>query len=226
MGGIGSGRRWYDGAHETIDAYRTIDARRWQREGLFQPGISFRWQWISRGEVEASIHVASEHGRMVLDYRHRVGGEDWRPLSYPVYLDWTACHLGGKRPWFLCPAKGCGRRVAILYCRGIFACRQCHRLAYPSQRERCADRAIRKADRIRDRLGWLPGVIHGHDRKPKGMHWKKYRHMVRKHDGMVVKALGAMDQRMIALQDEVQGLCARLSIDLHQPGAPPSGRIW
>ena len=34
---------------------------------------------------------------------------------YPVFLDTTLCHIGGERHWFLCPARGCGRRVAILY---------------------------------------------------------------------------------------------------------------
>lgn len=59
----------------------------------------------------------------------------------PVYLDWTACHLGGQRPWFLCPTRGCGRRIANLYGGAIFACRHCYRLAYPSQRETPDDRA-------------------------------------------------------------------------------------
>ena len=36
---------------------------------------------------------------------------------------------------FICPAAGCGRRVAILYRGGIFACRHCYRLAYASSRE-------------------------------------------------------------------------------------------
>ena len=37
MGGIGSGRRWYPGAKDTIDDYRSIDVRRWKREGLLVP---------------------------------------------------------------------------------------------------------------------------------------------------------------------------------------------
>ena len=63
---------------------------------------------------------------MTLIYRSRSGNEDWEDQNYPVWLDWTPCHFGGERPWFRCPAMGCGRRVAILYGGRIFACRHCY----------------------------------------------------------------------------------------------------
>lgn len=121
----------------------------------------------------ASISVRTEPGRVILTYRHRRGGENWKGESYPVYLDWTVCNLGGQRPWFLCPAQGCGRRVSILYLGGsIFACRHCYQLAYPSQREVAYDRAAKRADKIRERLGWEQGILNPKGwRKPKGMHW-------------------------------------------------------
>jgi hypothetical protein len=50
-------------------------------------------------------------------------------------IERTPCNLGGSRHWFICPVVGCGRRVAILYGGGIFACRQCHRFAYASSRD-------------------------------------------------------------------------------------------
>jgi hypothetical protein len=53
-----------------------------------------------------------------------------------VPLSWTACNLGGQRPWFFCPGAGCGRRVVILYAPGCyFLCRPCYDLSYESQRE-------------------------------------------------------------------------------------------
>ena len=76
--------------------------------------------------------------------------------------------------WWRCPAVGCGRRVAVLHGGRIFACRQCHRLAYRSQRETDDDRATRRANTIRRRLDWEPGVLNGNGGKPKGMHWKTY----------------------------------------------------
>ena len=189
MGGMGSGRRWHFGASETTDDYRSIDVRRWRRDGLLKPGQCFGWQWSIHGEVVASIRVRAEQDRVILTYRHRSGGSDWKDESYPVYLDWTACHLGGQRPWFRCPARGCGRRVAILYGGAIFACRHCYQLAYPSQREADDDRATRRADRIRERLGWEPGILNGDGPKPKGMHWSTFERLTREHHILVQKSL-------------------------------------
>ena len=195
MGGVGIGRRWHFGASDTTDDYRSIDVRRWRRDGLLSPHQSFGWQWSRHGEVVASIQVRTEPDRVILTYRHRSGGSDWQDESYPVCLDWTTCHLGGQRPWFLCPARGCGRRVAILYGGAIFACRHCYRLAYPSQRETDGDRAARRADRIRERLGWEPGILNGNGLKPKGMHWRTFERLTAEHDAYVEKSLAGMAQQ-------------------------------
>jgi hypothetical protein len=73
----------------------------------------------------------------------------------------------------------------VIYGGGIFACRKCHQLAYPSQSENFADRAVRRADRLRARLGWPGGVLEGADwGKPKGMHWRTYERLCDEHDGL------------------------------------------
>ena len=196
MGGRGSGRHWHFGAKDTTSDYRSIDVRRWQRDGLLTPNNSFSWQWSREGEVFASIRVRTEPGRVILTYRHRSGGEEWKDESYPVRLDWTACNLGGQRPWFLCPARGCGRRVAILYGGGIFACRHCYQLAYLSQREPADGRATRRADWIREKLGWEPGILNGNGWKPKGMHWSTFRRLTAQHDAYVARSLAGMAARL------------------------------
>lgn len=104
----------------------------------------------------------------------------------------TACNLGGSRPWFLCPAACCGRRVAILYAGGIFACRHCHQLAFASAREDAGDRAARKADRLRERLGWEPGILNGRGSKPKGMRWRTFYRLSGEQDRLVNQSLRAM----------------------------------
>lgn len=195
MGGMGSGRRRHFSANDTTDDYRSIDVRRWRRDGLLDPHRSFGWQWSRHGEVVASIQMRTEPDRVLLTYRHRSRGSDWQDESYPVYLDWTACHLDGQRPWFLCPARGCGRRAAILYGGAIFACRHCYRLAYPSQRETDDDRAARRADRIRERLGWEPGILNGNGLKPKGMHWRTFERLTVEHDAFVQESLAGMARR-------------------------------
>jgi len=195
MGGMGSGRRWHYGANNTTDDYRAIDVRRWQREGLLTSGRVFVRQWTLNGEVTASIQVRVETDRLWLIYRHRSGGGEWKDENYPVRLDWTACNLGGQRPWFRCPARGCNRRVAILYGGGIFACRHCYRLAYPSQREASDDRALRRADRIRARLGWVPGIVNGGGFKPKGMHWCTFMRLFAEYNTSVDQSLAGMALR-------------------------------
>ncbi|MDF1817394.1 MAG: hypothetical protein P1U54_02020 [Immundisolibacteraceae bacterium] len=197
MGGMGSGRHWHYGAKDTTSDYRALDVRRWKRDGFLNANQSFGWQWSRDGEVFASIRVRTETGRVVLTYRHRNRGkEEWQDESYPVYLDWTPCHLGGERPWFRCPARGCGRRVAILYGGGIFACRHCYQLAYPSQRKTYDDRAARRADRIRERLGWEQGILNPKGwEKPKGMHWRTFERLNKEHDRFVAISLAGMAAR-------------------------------
>ena len=73
--------------------------------------------------------------------------------------DWTPCNYGGARCWFLCPAAGCGRRVAILYGREILACRHCYKLAYRSQRQSASERSMRRAQVIRMKLGGSSGMV-------------------------------------------------------------------
>ncbi len=87
MGGIGSGRRWHFDAKETTSDYRSIDVRRWQRDGLLNLHQSFGWQWTRDDEVYASIRVRTEPDRVILTYRHRSNGDDWKDESYPVNLD-------------------------------------------------------------------------------------------------------------------------------------------
>jgi hypothetical protein len=58
----------------------------------------------------------------------------------------------------------------------------CHGLAYASQRESARDRAVRKANSIRQRLGWLPGVLNGIGDKPKGMHWSTFERLIADHN--------------------------------------------
>jgi len=113
-----------------------------------------------------------------------------------VNLDWTNCKFGGRRPWFLCPATGCGKRVAILYDGVIFACRHCHQLAYASQRETGYDRMARRADRIRTKLGWEPGILNGKGLRPKGMHWKTFERLSAQHDALVQVSLAGISAKL------------------------------
>lgn len=194
MGGIGSGRRDGGGKSTTSDM-RPLDIRRLQRDGLLITGRAFGWHWTVNGEEVASIQMRTEVDRVILNYRSRSNGGEWQPVEYPVRLGWTACTLGGRRAWFLCPAQGCGRRVAILFGGSIFACRHCHKLAYECQREPDDDRALRRADTIRRRLGWRAGIANPTGSKPKGMHWRTFYQQMAEYHAFVHVSLAGTARR-------------------------------
>lgn len=200
MGGWGSGR-WHTGKGLTGECH-SLDVRQLQRDGLLTPGRAFGLNWTRNGETLASIQVWTAADRLTLSYRWRSGGADWRPVEYPVRLARTPCTYGGARPWFLCPAVGCGRRAALLYLggSGIFACRRCYQLAYACQRQGADDRAIRRADKLRARLSWEPGILRGHGGKPKGMHWRTFDRLNAQHDAFVEVSLALMAARLRLLE--------------------------
>jgi hypothetical protein len=135
-----------------------------------------------RGEREvSSIGLVAEHGRVVLKYRRRRGGlgDEWEDVEQPVYLTWTPCNLGGKRPWFVCPGvvsgRYCDRRVAILYSAGrYFLCRHCYDLTYRSKQASDRLGPLHKARRIRQRLGGSANLMEPFPERPKGMHRSTY----------------------------------------------------
>jgi len=163
----------------TTDEYRSIDIRRWQRDGLLAPPSYFQWSWTRNGERVASIGVRLQAESVTLIYTHSRPDSEPRAMEYAVTLERTPCNYGGERVWFRCPARGCGRRVAILYSAGYFVCRHCLQLAYESQREQPHYRALHRAQAIHEKLGGTR-IIDDPVFKPKGMHWRAYdRHMAR-----------------------------------------------
>ena len=196
MGGCGSGRHWHLGAKETVDDYRELDVRHLQKSRLLTAGEAYTLSWTRGGEKSGSIRIHVYDDRIIVSYRHQALGSDWESLEYPIHLSWTACHFGGQRPWFKCPAKGCDRRVAKLYGGRIFACRHCFDLAYQSQRECYGDRMTRHADKIRERLGWMPGILNPKGTKPKGMHWSTFERLESEHDYYVKKSCAAIEEKL------------------------------
>jgi hypothetical protein len=97
----------------------------------------------------------------------------------------TQCSIDSSRPWFICPAAGCGQRLAILCDGNIFACRHFQQLAYVSSREDARGRATRRAERIRACLGWEPGILNGDGSKLKWVRWPTFEQLAAKHDELV-----------------------------------------
>lgn len=181
MGGFGSGRAYRRGKNTTTDL-RPLDIRMLKRKKLLIQGSKFSWYWSRNRQNEASITISVEVNRIILNYRCIGNTGEGEQKNYPVYLDWTKCNAGGQRVWFKCPASECGKRVAVLYGGTIFACRNCHKLVYACQSETYDQRAMRRADKIRLRLGWVTGIANPTGDKPKGMHWRTYELLLAKHD--------------------------------------------
>jgi len=176
------------GGRTTCESCKSIDVRRWHREGRLRAGQCFSCSWTRGGSPSGSISVQTEADAVLLAFRHRSWGDtEWQSVEQRVPITWTACHLGGRRPWFRCTVytggRPCGRRVALLYvASGLFACRRCYGLAYASQQESLWCRGLGKAQKIRIRLGGSANMVEAFPDRPKGMHGRTYQRLRRTHD--------------------------------------------
>ncbi len=210
MGGFGSGRQ---GGKRCTNDMLALDVRSIHRAGRLTPGTWCGWHWTRNGEKTASIQMRVEFDRVMLDYRNRSGHHncgDWETMHYSVRLDWTDCKFGGRRAWWQCPAVGCGRRVAVLFGGRVFACRRCHDLAYRCQRETVDDRATRRADKLRNRLEWEPGILNGNGGKPKGMHWRTYWRLYDQHNQAQSESLAGMAAKLGLLTGRLEAMDKKL----------------
>lgn len=159
--GVRGGRR----PRETLPAARLVAADQWRVQRA--PGPTVRIE-------------GPDHGVIVF------GSHEWL-----VPLDRTPARYGGYRRWLVCPRCG-SRRQSLYVCpdpRGGVACMKCLGLRYESQHESRRQRLFRRADAIRRRLGWEPGVGRPRGSKPPRMHWSTYRKLVQEHDRLAARLL-------------------------------------
>lgn len=155
------------GGKLTPASFFRLDVRWLKREGLLEPG---------RVSIVRETYCGRPRGVVTVE-----AGDDGLTLTMHGRAQWlglteTPVHLGGSRLWFRC---GCGNRAALVYGSpqpggSRFACRECKRLAYPSQREDPRHRPITMASRIRRQLGGSGSLVEPFPAKPKGMHWTTY----------------------------------------------------
>ena len=182
VGGVGSGRSSCIRRRATTEDFHKLDLRYLVRSGLLEVGQISSIRWATGGKVNGGITLRALSGVVELDYRVRKLGREWERKQYSINLVTTASNLGGSRLWFECPNASCRKRAAILYGGETFVCRKCRNLAYPSQCLPRWERAMLKADRIRDRLNWKPGIFNRTSlEKPKGMHWKTYKQLISRY---------------------------------------------
>jgi hypothetical protein len=183
VGGLGSGSYYrFDSKDRTEDCL-SLDVRNWQRDGWLETGLCFTTSWWRRYRKDSSVGVrvlgdagAGRAYTVELSYSWGLDGRE-EDISYPISLSWTPCNFGGSRPWFVCPGVvngvSCERRVAKVYLKGrYFLCRHCHNLTYSSQQEARRQAALRRCERIRQKLGGTANITLPFPKKPKGMHLK------------------------------------------------------
>jgi len=192
---------------DVVEDYRHIDIRRWRRKGFLRPGEGFGWYWRYEDGRESSIGVEVSEEAVRLSYSVGEAARR-RKLDYEVRLDWTLCHFGGTRPWFICPGRGCGRRVARLYFLGLyFLCRHCHGLGYGEGRPY---RLLRRVRRIRTRLGGSAGLSYPFPLRPKGMWRRTYRRLRLEAEALESEGREGTDAIVVGL---LRGMAEALGID-------------
>ena len=176
MGGYGSGRT---SSKQKAEHSRALNITSLNRSGCLKPGWQGGWSWSRNKEEIARISLRAEERRIILDYKVRLYGGEWEPITQTVNITHTDCNYGGQRPYFQCPGvvngRHCGRRVGKLFAGGrYFFCRHCYSIAYSSQSEAHYDRMLRRANKLRTALGGEPGTAHLIADKPNGMWQRTY----------------------------------------------------
>lgn len=161
MGGYGSGRwPWGYRRKTTTAECRSVDVGDLAKAIRIGPNYRGSITWTRGGQQEASIGFRVECGDggglvVRLIYTATRNGQR-AEHDYPVPITWAKAGFGPERPFFLCPGRDCGRRVAKLYQppdNAFFLCRYCHDLTYQS----CLD--SHKYDSLWRSFGPFPGDI-------------------------------------------------------------------
>lgn len=161
---------------------RKLDIRHLKRAGMLVAGTERNWSWwLEDGTPLLTATLTVGRDRVLISHAHCAMPDG--QARYLIEIERTTCHMGGHRVWWRCPVQGCGRRVALLYGsrHAIFACRNCYGLGYQCQRESRIDREFRRIEKLRERLGWEPGIAYGTQGKPPRMHWKTYWRLLQKY---------------------------------------------
>src|SRR5262249_48889761 len=104
-------------------------------------------------------------------------------MAETIPIVYLRCRFGGSRAYFICPGPGsgtdCGRRITKLHlsCRH-FLCRGCNRLPYASQYEQPWKRALRRVNKLKQRLSINVGIGDPLPEKPKGMWARTFNHLL------------------------------------------------
>ena len=164
MGGRGSGgtnqRHW-----ELVEEHTRVSAALLNRWGHLANGAVGGVQWPDG----SSVGIRAYEKGVLLVYTTRQPDGSVVQHAEPIAIDEVLKPYGGSQPYFLCPR--CDARVLHLYrTTELFLCRKCSGLVYATTQERDNQRGLRKARKIRSRLGASENLLAQVWSKPRGMH--------------------------------------------------------
>ncbi len=207
MGGSGSGRYTRFKAKRTVEEYLWIDAHEWCNRGiLYEGSINVHWGWPNNTGIGRTQMKVSDDGDWVkVEYTiNSVIGEP-EAITQWIPIEFTPCHLGGIRWWFLCPQNTCERRVRRLYRGKRFFCRFCYGLNYQSQHMALFGRMTRKAQKIRVKLGGSANLLDLFPLKPKGMHYSTHEKLYRKSECARMASFLELEEGLKRMRGEKSG---------------------
>ena len=210
MGGSGSGRQ---GGRATVESGPRLNIDTLVRAGAIQPGMYVEGNMkLPYHDEELAIEFelsATDPRASWLRLRYTICDywtEKQHEIDDKIYLAASRPRFGGQRWWFICPREN--RRVRKLYLplgAHRFRSRHAYRLAYASQGEAFHDRARRRADKLRRRLGGDPMDDH-YPEKPRLMRRTTYARLLDKLIAADRIADRVADERMLLLISKLGAL--------------------
>jgi hypothetical protein len=176
MGGYGSGGSSHSG-RPTVRQCMSLHISNFKKQDALKKGTSGR---LDFGKNSLGFEVTYDD--MLYIYWHVENNPE--RSSQHLGFQWLAHSrtFGGYQTYWVCPfCHGC---FNILYFyRNRFACRKCHRLKYPSQRESPSDRLRRRVEKLAGGLQsmyeWLDDTIPS---RPKGMRQATYERLAAQYE--------------------------------------------
>ena len=184
MGGYGSGRR---GGRPTVESAPRLDIDSMMCWGAIRPGShrvgGMRLHQLYGDDIDVkfeSLVGDPENSWLCLRYSMTDYCSGEVKIDDKVYLAPTGPHFGGLRWWFVCPQLNRRvRKLCLPFGGRHFWSRRAYELAYASQRETKYDRALRRARKLRLRLGGDPADDEYPDKPPR-MRWATYNRLLDK----------------------------------------------
>ena len=118
--------------------------------------------------------------------------EDGQTECFGFKIEWVPANYGGFVPYWACPVCETRRKVLFERPGGGFGCLGCMDLHYRRQRISKKAAGVARAEAMRARLGWRPGILRGPGDKPKFMQWTTFEKLLEEYVELTEPILGGI----------------------------------